>query len=85
MFSQDNLTKKLWEEVAAECPVRIIPHRHQQGHYVHGTASRCPSRVLCIGRDAPKPAGWQPTPAQMRAWQAEADSQPVDIGGVKSS
>ena len=63
----------VWQEVAHECPRRIIEELHQCGDYRHGTSSRFPGKVLCLCRTTPDPEGWVPTEAQEAAWE-EAES-----------
>ena len=61
-----------WQQVAHECPLRILAELHRSGEYAHGRTARFPGKVLCCHRDAPRPDGWVPTPAQGRAWQPAA-------------
>jgi hypothetical protein len=59
-MSQD----EAWLQLARECPRKILGTLHRHGHYVHGTSSRFPGKVLCFHRDSPLPDDWTPTPAQ---------------------
>jgi hypothetical protein len=59
-----------WLAVEHECPRRIMGELHRCGDYHHGTTARYPGKVLCCHKATPLPEGWQPTPAQARAWQA---------------
>lgn len=51
-------------QLARECPRKILGALHRHGHYLHGTSSRFPGKVLCFHRDSPLPEDWTPTPAQ---------------------
>lgn len=62
-----------WQQVAQECPRRIISTLHVQGHYIHGTSDRFPGKVLCCRREAVLPDGWTPTAAQLQAWQVDQE------------
>jgi hypothetical protein len=59
-MSQD----EAWVQLARECPRKIMGPLHRLGHYVHGTSSRFPGKVLCFHRDSELPPDWTPTPAQ---------------------
>lgn len=56
--------EEAWLQVARECPRKIMGPLHEAGHYVHGTSSRYPGKVLCFHRDSERPGDWAPTPAQ---------------------
>jgi hypothetical protein len=51
-------------QLARECPRKILGALHCQGHYLHGTSSRFPGKILCFHRASPLPQDWTPTPAQ---------------------
>ncbi len=51
-------------QLARECPRKILPALHRAGHYLHGTSSRFPGKVLCVHCNNPLPDDWTPTPAQ---------------------
>ena len=51
-------------QLGRECPRKILGALHRQGHYLHGTSSRFPGKVLCFHCDSPLPEDWTPTPAQ---------------------
>jgi hypothetical protein len=61
-----------WQEVACECPRRIMGVLHAAGRYVHCTSARFPGKVLCFDKDSELPADWEPTEAQVRAWTQDA-------------
>jgi hypothetical protein len=52
------------QQIARECPRKILPGLHACGHYLHGTSARNPGKVLCFHKDSPLPPDWTPTPAQ---------------------
>lgn len=61
--------EEIWNQLAHECPRRIISTLHSQGHYVHLISSRFPGKVLCFHSEGKLPADCTPTPAQLQAWQ----------------
>ena len=71
------LNDDVWQELAHECPRRIIEELHQSGKYRHGTSSRFPGKVLCLHCDTPDPEGWVPTEVQVQAWQASEVLAPL--------
>jgi hypothetical protein len=66
--------EEAWRKVAHECPRRIIGELHRDGVYRHGTSARYPDKVLCLHYETPPPVGWQPTPAQVEAWEESLES-----------
>jgi hypothetical protein len=52
------------QQLARECPRKILPALHACGHYLHGTSARFPGKVLCFHKDSDLPTDWTPTPAQ---------------------
>jgi hypothetical protein len=78
--------EEAWLRVARECPRRILGSLHRCGDYHHGTTARFPGKVLCCHRSTTLPPGWQPTPAQEAAWQAEEEAARVEsMLGVAAS
>jgi len=65
------LNSDVWQEIEHECPRRIIGELHCCGEYRHGTSTRFPGKVLCLHCDTPDPQGWEPTGAQLLAWQEQ--------------
>lgn len=63
---------EVWASVQCECPRRIIAQLHACGKFEHGTSTRFPGKVLCCEAQAPKPEGWMPTEAMVRARQVDA-------------
>jgi hypothetical protein len=61
-----------WKGVAHECPRKIIGLLHAAGHYLHCTSARFPGKILCFHQDSELPADWEPTEAQARAWDQNA-------------
>ena len=59
-MSQD----EAWLQLARECPRKILGALHRLGHYIHGTSSRFPGKILCFHYDSPLPEDWTPTRAQ---------------------
>jgi hypothetical protein len=72
--------EEAWNELAHECPRKILGLLHAKGLYVHGTSARFPGKVLCFHKDSPRPDDWQPTPAQERAWQEAQQDPPAAHG-----
>jgi hypothetical protein len=53
---------------------------HARGQFEHGTSARFPGKVLCCEAKTTKPEGWEPTEAQMRAWQGAGLLEAVAAG-----
>jgi hypothetical protein len=58
------------QQLAHECPRKIMGLLHLKGLYVHGTSARFPGKILCFHRDSKLPDDWVPTPAQQALDQA---------------
>jgi hypothetical protein len=52
------------EQLARECPRKIMGLLHAQGQYFHYTSPRFPGKVLCFHKDSEIPADCVPTQAQ---------------------
>jgi hypothetical protein len=68
-------------ELARECPRKILGLLHARGLYLHGTSDRFPGKVLCFHKDSPRPDDWVPTAAQACLWDASAGQQPPAAHG----
>jgi hypothetical protein len=63
------------EQLAQECPRKILGLLHARGHYLHCTSDRFPGKVLCFHKDSEVPADCVLTPAQAHFSQAGSDAQ----------
>jgi hypothetical protein len=63
------------EQLARECPRRILGRLHAWGQYYHCTSERFPGKVLCIHKDSEVPGDCVPTEAQAHFHAAPADAQ----------
>ena len=62
------------QELARECPRKIMGLLHVRGHYIHCTSDRFPGKVLCFHKDSELPADSAPTPAQLHFGETGAQS-----------
>ena len=60
------------QQLAQECPRKILGLLHAKGHYLHCTSARFPGKVLCFHKDSELPADCALTPAQAHFSQAQA-------------
>jgi hypothetical protein len=75
------MTQNALNQLASECPCRIIGLLHAKGIYVHGTSARFPGKVLCFHKDSPLPDDLVPTPAQAALWEANKRQPPPAAHG----
>lgn len=59
------------QQLAQECPRKILGLLHVKGHYVHCTSARFPGKVLCFHKDSELPGDCIPTTAQAHFWQVD--------------
>ncbi|MFO0879703.1 MAG: hypothetical protein U0840_20340 [Gemmataceae bacterium] len=52
------------DQLALECPRKIMGWLHAKGQYLHCTSARFPGKVLCFHKDSELPVDCIPTPAQ---------------------
>jgi hypothetical protein len=62
-------------QLAQECPRKIMGLLHAKGHYVHCTSERFPGKVLCFHKDSELPADGELTEAQLHFELGDAASQ----------
>jgi hypothetical protein len=60
------------QQLAQECPRKILGMLHAKGHYLHCTSARFPGKVLCFHKDSELPADCALTPAQAHFSQGQA-------------
>lgn len=64
------------QELARECPRKILGLLHAKGHYYHCTSERFPGKVLCFHKDSELPEDCTATPAQAHFFHdGAADAQ----------
>jgi hypothetical protein len=59
------------QQLALECPRKIMGLLHAKGHYIHCTSARFPGKVLCFHKDSELPADSAPTAAQLHFGQTK--------------
>jgi hypothetical protein len=67
-------------QLAQECPRKILGLLHARGHYLHCTSARFPGKVLCFHKDSELPGDCVPTPAQGHFWQRSNEQSPGATG-----
>lgn len=60
------------DQLAAECPRKILGLLHAKGQYVHCTSARFPGKVLCFHKESELPGDCVPTPAQSHFWHGKS-------------
>jgi hypothetical protein len=63
------------EQLARECPRRILGSLHAVGRYFHCTSERFPGKVLCFQHGSEVPGDCVATEAQAHFHAAPADAQ----------
>ena len=64
------------QQLAQECPRKILGMLHAKGHYLHCTSSRFPGKVLCFHKDSEVPGDCTLTAAQAHfSGEAGGDAQ----------
>jgi hypothetical protein len=63
------------QQLAHECPRKILGLLHAGGQYFHCTSARFPGKVLCFHHDSEVPEDCAPTPAQAHFWPTASDAQ----------
>jgi hypothetical protein len=62
------------QQLALECPRKIMGMLHVRGQYLHCTSARFPGKVLCFHKDSEIPGDCFPTPAQAHFWHEAGDA-----------
>ncbi len=63
------------EQLAQECPRKILGLLHAKGHYLHCTSARFPGKVLCFHKDSEVPGDCELTAAQAHFRHDEGGAQ----------